>query len=41
MMTVNSSLNAQSYYERLGFVPVSEPQHVGGFAFVPMERKLP
>lgn len=40
VMTVNSSLNAQSYYKRLGFVPVGELQCVGGFAFVPMERPL-
>lgn len=40
-MTVNSSLNAQSFYERLGFVPASEPQRLHGFAFVPMQKTLP
>ena len=39
-MTVHSSLNAQSFYERLGFVPASEPQRAHGFAFVPMEKRL-
>lgn len=39
-MTVNSSLNAQSFYERLGFVTASEPQRADGFAFVPMEKEL-
>jgi len=39
-MTVNSSLNAQSFYERLGFVTTDESQKVQGFAFVPMEKTL-
>jgi GNAT superfamily N-acetyltransferase len=39
-MTVHSSLNAQSFYERAGFVAASEPQHVDGFAFVPMTKRL-
>jgi predicted N-acetyltransferase YhbS len=39
-MTVNSSLNAQSYYERMGFRPTDEPQRLHGFAFVPMEKRL-
>jgi GNAT superfamily N-acetyltransferase len=39
-MTVHSSLGAQSFYERLGFVPTSEPQKVQGFAFVSMEKLI-
>lgn len=39
-MKVHSSLNAQTFYERLGFVPTDEPQMVQGFAFVSMEKKL-
>ena len=39
-MTVNSSLNAQSFYECLGFVPTDEPRRVRGFAFIPMEKHL-
>jgi GNAT superfamily N-acetyltransferase len=39
-MTVNSSLNAQSFYARHGFAPSSPPQRVRGFAFVPMEKRL-
>jgi GNAT superfamily N-acetyltransferase len=39
-MTVNSSLNAQSFYKRMGFVPSAEPQMTHGFAFMPMEKKL-
>jgi cystathionine beta-lyase/cystathionine gamma-synthase/predicted N-acetyltransferase YhbS len=39
-MTVNASLNAQSFYERLGFEPADEPQKIHGFAFVPMEKVL-
>lgn len=39
-MTVNSSLNAQSFYEGHGFVPSTGLQKVRGFAFVPMEKLL-
>jgi GNAT superfamily N-acetyltransferase len=39
-MTVHSSLNAQSFYERAGFVAASEPQRADGFAFVPMKKRL-
>jgi predicted N-acetyltransferase YhbS len=39
-MTVNASLNAQSFYERLGFRATDEPQDTHGFAFVPMEIAL-
>jgi predicted N-acetyltransferase YhbS len=39
-MTVNSSVNAQSFYERFGFVATTEPQRLHGFAFVPMEKDL-
>jgi predicted N-acetyltransferase YhbS len=39
-MTVNSSLNAQSFYQRFGFVATAVPQKAHGFAFVPMEKKL-
>jgi predicted N-acetyltransferase YhbS len=39
-MTVHSSLNAESYYRKLGFAPTDEPQKVLGFAYVPMERHL-
>ena len=39
-MTVHSSINAQSFYDRLGFQATHEPQHVQGFAFVPMEKRL-
>lgn len=39
-MTVHSSLNAEGFYQRLGFVPTDVPQRVYGFAYVPMERGL-
>lgn len=39
-MTVHSSLNARSFYERLGFVATEEPQRLHGFAFVPMKKDL-
>jgi predicted N-acetyltransferase YhbS len=39
-LTVNSSLNAQSFYGRLGFVAADEPQKAHGFAFIPMEKDL-
>ena len=39
-MTVHSSVNAQSFYERLGFHATHDPQHVHGFSFVPMEKRL-
>jgi GNAT superfamily N-acetyltransferase len=39
-MTVNSSLNAQTFYERLGFSPTGNPRHVNGIAYLPMERRL-
>jgi GNAT superfamily N-acetyltransferase len=39
-MTVNSSLNAQTFYKRMGFVPADEPQKVHGVIFVPMEKTL-
>jgi GNAT superfamily N-acetyltransferase len=39
-MTVHSSLNARSFYERAGFVAADEPQQVSGFAFVPMRKRL-
>ncbi len=39
-MTVNASLNAQSFYERLGFATTEEPQRLHGFVFVPMEKEL-
>ena len=39
-MTVHSSLNAESYYRKLGFAPTDEPQKVLGLAYVPMERHL-
>ena len=39
-LAVNSSLNARSFYERLGFVATDEPQHLHGFAFVPMSKRL-
>ena len=39
-MTVNSSLNAQSFYQRHGFAASSVPQHVRGFEYVPMEKLL-
>lgn len=35
--TVNSSLNAVSFYERLGFVPVGPKVVKHGVAFVPMQ----
>ena len=40
VMTVHSSLNAQSYYARRGFVATAEPQRVHGFSFVPMEKEF-
>jgi putative acetyltransferase len=40
MLTVNSSLNAEGYYARQGFVRVAEPQQAHGFSFVPMEKAL-
>jgi predicted N-acetyltransferase YhbS len=39
-ITVNSSLNAQTFYERVGFKATSEPQKSRGFAFVPMAKSL-
>jgi predicted N-acetyltransferase YhbS len=39
-VSVNSSLNAQSFYERLGFAAVDGPQKAHGFAFVTMEKRL-
>jgi GNAT superfamily N-acetyltransferase len=39
-MTVNSSLNAQTFYERMGFRAVAEPQQTHGFSYVPMEKML-
>jgi predicted N-acetyltransferase YhbS len=39
-MTVHSSLNAESFYRRLGFAPTDVAQKVYGFAYVPMERHL-
>jgi predicted N-acetyltransferase YhbS len=39
-ITVHSSLNAQSYYERQGFAPTSNAQQLHGFAFVPMKKQL-
>ena len=39
-LTVHSSVNAQSFYERLGFRPTHDVQHVAGFSFVPMEKRL-
>jgi GNAT superfamily N-acetyltransferase len=39
-MTVHSSLNARSFYERAGFVAAAAPQRVDGFAFVPMKKRL-
>lgn len=39
-LTVNSSLNARSFYERLGFVAADEPQRLHGFTFVPMTKQL-
>ncbi len=32
-MTVNSSLNAQTFYERLGFAPTGKPRNVNGIAY--------
>jgi GNAT superfamily N-acetyltransferase len=37
---VHSSLNARSFYERLGFVAVDGPQTTQGFAYLPMEKPL-
>lgn len=39
-MTVHSSLNAQTFYQRLGFVPTGEPQMTEGFAYISMEKPL-
>ena len=39
-ITVNSTLNAQGYYEHLGFVPTAGPQRLHGFSFIPMEKRL-
>jgi predicted N-acetyltransferase YhbS len=39
-LTVNSSLNAQTYYEKLGFVATNEAQRAHGFAYVPMKKSL-
>lgn len=39
-ITVHSSLNAQSFYARAGFVAAAEPQRVDGMAFVPMKKRL-
>jgi predicted N-acetyltransferase YhbS len=39
-MTVHSSLNAESFYRRLGFEPTDVAQKIYGFAYVPMERHL-
>lgn len=39
-VTVNSSLNAQGFYRRMGFVANSEPKKYHGFAFAPMEKRL-
>jgi GNAT superfamily N-acetyltransferase len=39
-LTVNSSLNAVGFYERMGFVPTDEPQRLHGFVYVPMEKRL-
>lgn len=41
IMTVNSSLNAEAFYQRLGFLPTGQQQRVHGFAFTPMEKQLP
>lgn len=39
-MTVNSSLNAQGFYRRLGYKAQGEPEHLHGFAFLPMGKHL-
>ncbi|MCJ7738771.1 MAG: GNAT family N-acetyltransferase [Anaerolineae bacterium] len=39
-ISVNSSLNAQSVYERLGFVAMEPIQTVHGISFVPMRLDL-
>jgi hypothetical protein len=39
-IAVHSSPRAQSFYERLGFVAVDEPQVAQGLVFVPMAKKL-
>jgi len=39
-LTVNSSLNARTFYEHLGFAATSEPQRAHGFAYVPMEKTI-
>ena len=39
-MTVHSSLNAESFYTHLGFVPTDRQQKVQGFAFIPMRKRL-
>jgi putative acetyltransferase len=41
LMTVHSSLNAEAFYRRVGFVPIDRQQKVHGFAFLPMEKRLP
>ena len=39
-ITVNSSLNAQTFYQRLGFSPTGNPRNVNGIAYLPMEKRL-
>ena len=39
-VTVNSALNARTFYERLGFEATAGPQYIRGLAYVPMTRWL-
>lgn len=39
-VTVNSSPNALSAYERMGFIPTSGVQEISGVRFAPMVKKL-
>ena len=37
-ITVNSSMNAVSYYKQQGFVPTQEEKNVNGVSFLPMAK---
>lgn len=39
-LTVSSSPNSLSFYERIGFVALSEEQNESGLKFIPMQKKI-
>ncbi len=39
-MTVNSSLHAQGFYQKLGYEALGGPERLHGFVFVPMGKRL-